>query len=114
METKRCKKCNFERDVNDFYLNSDSGKKMATCKPCRRKYQIKYYSKNREKVLKKTKEYYHKNKELMQEYNEEWRMQNAMRAWLYNQKAYKQLDKNHRKNFIMLKEAVCQQGELKS
>jgi hypothetical protein len=101
MEMKTCKTCGVERKLNDFYSHPEKKRKIGTCKPCRRKYQRKYYKKNRDKILLNSKSYYHKNKVIMQEYNEEWRIKNPERVKEYGRRFYKKRQELKRNSMLI-------------
>ena len=57
---KICSKCNIEKDLDSFYVNSD------ICKNCKKEYQKQYYQENKET---KVKVYRDENKDIISEYN---------------------------------------------
>ena len=69
METKKCKLCEQEKDLNEFYLCS--GRYSSRCKKCFGEYQKnnpnrkgnlnRYSEKHRDKINSKTRERYHKD-----------------------------------------------------
>lgn len=57
MEMKLCKKCNENKDLNEFYVkNKSTGCRFTECKECRSNYHKSYYRNN----LENFKEYYKK------------------------------------------------------
>jgi hypothetical protein len=50
METKICKKCGYEKIIDDFPTRSDElGKRRGTCKECQNEYQRRYQVEHRER-----------------------------------------------------------------
>lgn len=113
METKLCKKCNLEKDINDFRLKKDKcGKyyRYSYCKQCeninRNIYDIKYRKKHNEEIKIKRKkrnkklslEEKEKIKKYMKNYIPKWRKKNKEKIAIY----YKN-DNEKRKNDKFLK-----------
>jgi hypothetical protein len=81
METKKCKLCEKEKGLNEFYLCA--GKYSSRCKKCFNEYQKnnpnrkgnqnRYGSKNRDIINSKTRERYHKNVDESRKSNREKR-----------------------------------------
>lgn len=65
MEIKLCKKCNKEKNINDFRKNRNQ------CRECERKYTEEYRNKHYELVLETTKKWREKNKDKIKKYNKE-------------------------------------------
>lgn len=106
METKICKNCGLEKNIDEFYFRKDTQKHRNKCKQCcinnRREYyqenriklcnqkkeytkknkeiikakQKEKYYKNREKILEEKKNYYQKNREAIKEKTKKYRMDN--------------------------------------
>jgi hypothetical protein len=96
MEKKICKKCNIEKNIDEYYIkNKNKNTFRNQCKDCMNLYAKKYKNENKEKIDKKNKEYLIKNKE-----------QNKINCLLYrkkNPKAFKiWVDKNkeNRRTYI--------------
>ena len=81
METKKCKLCEENKNLNEFYLCA--GKYSSRCKKCfveyqknnpnRKENQNRYGSKNRDKINFKTRERYHKDLDESRKNNREKR-----------------------------------------
>jgi hypothetical protein len=56
--------------------NKRKCKYKAYCKDCLKKVRSKHYIKNKEKILKQTKDYYENNKLRHKEWEKEWRQSN--------------------------------------
>ena len=64
IKKKICKKCNVEKNIDEFVKNKNCKDGYEnTCKLCRKKYNKKYNEENKEKISEKNKEYYCNNKE---------------------------------------------------
>ena len=63
MEIKICKKCNEEKDINEFRKNRNQ------CRECERKYAENYRNNNHELTLERTKKWREKNKNKIKKYN---------------------------------------------
>lgn len=79
METKICKICGEEKEINEFYFRKDSNKYRNECKRCALKLQKEFYENNEEK-LKHKKEYFknwrENNKEKKSQTDKEYREKN--------------------------------------
>ena len=64
METKICRDCNIEKNIDNFRKNS------RQCRKCEALYKKEYYKKNREHKLQYSKNYRNKHKEFYKEYRE--------------------------------------------
>lgn len=63
METKKCKKCDIEKDICEFNAhNQTKDGKRSRCKDCTKEEQRQYYKNNKEKENKRAKEYKSNNK----------------------------------------------------
>lgn len=70
MLTKVCKKCKLDLDVDEFFKNKNTKDGLHTwCKSCYREYQIKYYAKNKIRIIEASKNYDIKNQEKVRERN---------------------------------------------
>lgn len=73
METKICKKCGVEKELNEFHKHKDGIKGVAdTCKDCRKL----YYLKNKDIINKKHRDYCNNNKEKLKTHHKEYREKN--------------------------------------
>jgi hypothetical protein len=104
MRTMQCKKCNEEKNINQFNKITTNGKiyYRHICKECISKYNKSYYLKeeNKEKAKKRYEEYYENNKEKIREYQRK-----------YNKKYYQEnkemlKEKNHNYWKIMYEKAI--------
>lgn len=60
---KVCSKCHLQKPSCDFLKHKTSSDGLGSyCKSCRKIYNAKYLKKNREKLIKKSKDYYEENK----------------------------------------------------
>lgn len=96
---KKCKKCNEEKPLNEFYNNSScKDGKANVCKVCRKKQKKIHYKKNIEKYKKRGLEYYYANREKhlhrMKEYREVEEHKIYMKKYL----------KEYMKNYILSNE----------
>ena len=59
METKICKKCGIEKNINEFYLDKHGNKEYyrSICRNCFSEEKKNYYLMNKEKILRKVKNY---------------------------------------------------------
>ena len=62
MEKKKCKTCNKEKELTEFYKSNNGTTYRGRCKKCRVIIDKNYYKKNKEKVKEYRKEYYESNK----------------------------------------------------
>lgn len=105
--TKKCTKCNTERDVTYFYKNklTKDGFQFH-CKLCNKKYN----ENNKEKIAKKASEYYQNKKEYKLLKNKEWRKNNKekrydyMKCYIENNK--EKLKKSRKKHYEDNKEII--------
>lgn len=113
MEKKVCSKCKEEKEVCEFGKRKDSkdGHKQD-CKHCHneyfkkyrqknntKKYRIKYYENNKEKINELRREQRENNKEKINEYLREWRKLNGEKVKKYNENS-KETKKKYIKNNI--------------
>lgn len=73
MEIKICLKCRLSKNICDF--NNDKNRNdglQPICKVCNKEYKSEYYSKNKNKILDKSKIYYEQNKEHVIERVKSW------------------------------------------
>jgi len=69
MDKKICKKCKVEKSVNKFHLDkSRRDGRFVYCNECVRKLSKEYYSKNRDRILKKVMQYNKENSGRKKEY----------------------------------------------
>ena len=122
MEIKLCRKCNLEKDINDFRLKKDKcGKyyRYSYCKQCekeflnvkRKEYDKKYRENHREQINKKQRERKNnlssdekeKLKKYMKQYMQIWKTKNKDKY-----KKYYVSDNNKRKNdkFLHFKDKI--------
>jgi hypothetical protein len=92
---KNCKKCNIDKDLNEF--NKDKTKKDGLdyrCKPCRREYESKLYQTDKVQIYKKNylKKYNQDNKEKQIEYRKKYNQDNKEKQIEYD-KHYNQNNK---------------------
>lgn len=88
---KKCSTCKEEKNLSEFYKRSDTGRYRSLCKPCFtesnertrkiskehiKKRRHLHYVKNKEKVLKQTKEYKKNNPEVAKKSRQKWRRNN--------------------------------------
>ena len=60
--TQTCSYCNSELPLSEFHKNGNTRFGVSLkCKECTHKYDVEYYSKNREKILENKKSYYKSN-----------------------------------------------------
>lgn len=96
METKICKYCKKEKELNDFdkkgeyYLNF--------CKECRREKRKRYYQENREEEIKRTKKYQLENKKHVKEVSKKYRDKNKNKIYEYN-KQWQIKNKDRRRQY---------------
>ena len=67
METKVCKKCGIEKNLDEFRLN------RKKCRQCERDYSKEYRNKNHELCLENTRKWRENNREKIREYNKNYR-----------------------------------------
>lgn len=101
METKICKKCNIEKNIDEFTKNKKSKDGLKYwCKQCVKEYNKQYkkeYSiKNRDKIKNKKREYYKLNKEKINKHNKENYYKNKEER-SKKAKIYYQENKEHKK-----------------
>lgn len=70
METKTCKKCNIEKDLNDFFMVNK--KPNSICKICKNEQSKLYRQNNLEKMREYGKNYNETNKETLIEYRQKF------------------------------------------
>ena len=82
METKICKYCNEEKNINDFRKNRNK------CKKCENNYNKEWYLKNKDNKLKYSKEYRNANIDLTKKWYLEWKSKNInyQKEYYYNNK----------------------------
>ena len=100
---KTCSKCNVEKELGEFYVESfKNGKLRSACKECNKQYRQdnkeiiserkkQRYQNNKEEVLEKQKQYRQDNKEIISERNKQ-RYQNNRKKVLERKK---QIHKNN-------------------
>ena len=74
---KLCKHCETEKELSEF--SKHAGCKFGVnskCKECVKSYYKKYYSENKQKILKSNKEWYENNKDLHQQFVKDWSYNN--------------------------------------
>jgi hypothetical protein len=77
METKVCRICSNQKNINDFEKRQDSKDGFRNeCKTCRSIKHSKWRKENIEKVKAKNKRYVEKNKDKIKIYSAEWRKNN--------------------------------------
>lgn len=87
METKKCNKCNQEKDISEFEYRTDTHKYRNTCKECRKNYLHnwhknnlehvkKYLKNNKEHITERNKHYYEEHKEHLRQYSKTFRNDN--------------------------------------
>ena len=85
MKRKLCKKCNIEKDIEQFRLKKQKNKyyRYCYCKECEkiekqkykeanREYSKNYYKKNKEKYAEKRKKYYIENQDKIKKYRKKF------------------------------------------
>lgn len=88
---KICSKCRKEKLLTQFYEDKDSRDGYYTfCIECSKKYQRKYYIKNKERIKEKVKNYKNNNKDKFKLIDKEYREKNKDQAKLYAKKYYKE------------------------
>lgn len=82
METKICKYCNEEKNINDFRKNRNK------CKKCENNYNKEWYLKNKDNKLKYSKEYRNENIDLTKKWALEWKNKNLnyQKEYYFNNK----------------------------
>lgn len=69
METKVCKKCGIEKNIEEIVKYSKNNKiYYSECKDCRREYSKKYFHENKEKYKENKKKWIENNKEHIRQY----------------------------------------------
>lgn len=76
MESKICKKCGENKNLQDFSIIKTTKYYEGTCKLCRSSHAKKIYQKNKLEILKKNKEYNIKNKEKKARLDKEYALRN--------------------------------------
>lgn len=96
METKICKYCKKEKELNDF----DKKKKwyLNYCKECRKVKRKQYYRENREEEIKRAKKYQLENKEHVKEVSKKYRDKNKNKIYEYN-KQWEIKNKDRRRQY---------------
>lgn len=119
MKTKLCRKCNLEKNIENFRLKKDKNGKYyrySYCKECEKielkKYRKnnykKYYEKNKEKIKEKNKLYRENNKEKISkyynnEYMKKWRENNPDKLKEYSKKNNENIKKDE---FLLMKRRI--------
>lgn len=96
METKICKYCKKEKELNNF----DKKRKwyVSYCKECRKIKRKQYYQKNREEEIKRAKKYQLENKEHIKEISKKYRNKNKEKIYKYN-KQWQIKNKDRRRKY---------------
>jgi len=77
VKTKKCKKCNVEKSLDEFVKNkSCKDGRAGTCLDCWHAYQSEYYQKNKDRINKRISEYQKAHPEKSRERTREWRAAN--------------------------------------
>jgi hypothetical protein len=78
-----CKKCQVEKELNDYYLKKDGKVRSSFCKICYneeykndKEVRTTYYKNNKEKLYQKHREWLENNKDSRNEYVKNWREEN--------------------------------------
>lgn len=94
---KICKKCNIEKDINEFRFKKEKNGKYYPnyiCKECERAYD-RERNKNNKNKKEYAKQYYLKNKERLEEYKRQWRYKNR-----------EKINKKRRENYAKKKQKI--------
>lgn len=85
MNTKICKKCGIEKNIDEFYKNKRYKENYENvCKLCKNQ----YYLKNKEKILNRIHNYYNNNCETIKEYKKQYRKDNKQKFKNKDKKYY--------------------------
>lgn len=107
METKACKKCGIEKNIEEFYFLKKLNRHESKCLDCRNKYNQEWSEKNKEKRQKYRKQYLEENKQTIYAKKKEYRKQHKKEISEYN----KQYLQNNREK-IMKKRKQTQQENI--
>ena len=89
MEKKVCSKCKVEKLLENFVKKNNSPDGCGNiCNQCNNERVRKYYIKNREKELSRSKEYNIKNREKIQSQKKEWYIKNKEKQVSYKKEYY--------------------------
>jgi len=96
METKICRKCKLEKDINEFSKKSETKDgKQSICKYCDKQKSKEWKKNNKEKVKLQRKKYNLKNPEKIIEYQKKWAKKNPEKVKLKRKKYnLKNIEKN--------------------
>lgn len=84
METKKCWKCEEEKELSCYYSDSSRPDKVTSqCKKCSSLIAKEYYNKNKEKIKKQKLEYWEANKERELQRAREWKKNNPEKVKEY-------------------------------
>ncbi len=75
---KKCRKCLFEKSLEDFYRRSD-GYYQSVCKECRKSISSDWNRENKDKRKEISKKSYLSNKEYLNKKSNEWKKRNSIR-----------------------------------
>lgn len=107
METRICKKCGLEKNINDFSIYHKKNKLYfrGSCKQCMKEYSQKYQKDNREELNKKRKIYKEKNKEMYEKYKIKYKELDKQWHKKYREKNKEKINEYQKKyNLIHKKE----------
>lgn len=81
MDTKVCKQCEVEKELNEFYVDrSMKDNHQNKCKACVLENKEKYYQENREERKEYQRGYNKKTKQAKAEYNKKYYMKNRYKT----------------------------------
>lgn len=86
METKVCKRCNIEKEINDFYKNGKNYN--SVCKECKKIEALQYAKKNKEKIKEYQTNYRIKNKDDLKKYYKKHYIENSEKIKNYHKEYY--------------------------
>jgi len=94
VKTKVCSVCNIEKELNDFYLRSDSKDGYRNdCKVCFKKRTDKYRENNSDLIKEYRKKYFKENQEVLLKKKQEWRKNNPEKYKERTKKYYERTKK---------------------
>jgi len=87
--TKVCKKCNLEKDTDDYFIkDKKTGRRSTYCKQCTTLINNIYKENNKEKIREYKKKWSQDNKEKLNKYSKQWAKDNKGKRRKANKKWY--------------------------
>jgi len=99
---KKCKKCEIEKDYNDFYTNKNVCKKC--CNENSKIHQKKWREKNREKIKLICKEYRKNNLEKSKQAQKKWYNENSEKQKVYRKKYLEDFPEKVKESWVKYRE----------